>query len=833
MRSTIQYGLAGVALAVSSLSLAQEPAASGESSPQAQYSIDEIIVTARRRDESLQDIPLVVNAVSAETIQKLNLIQFEDIESTVPGLSLSSEGVISRAALRGVTFFPESRTSASVEFYMDEALVESNFLFKSLFDVEQIEVLRGPQGTLRGRSAPSGAITVMTKTADLDAFGGYVSGTGTNREGRNLQGALNIPLIADKLAVRVAGIFDDSDLGGVKSVNSNVDPELETRGGRFSVRFEPVESFDATLMYQYMEVDQTYFNAVAGPGAPAGPFHDAGYNGPVIASRDRRGVTDEPNRIFQRQEILVGRFNWRFDGHELSYLASYAKRDENDLQPLDRGNLLPGSELFQNRPNQSPQRTHELRLSSTERLWDRFDYTVGAFWSKTNIYSTFTVPGDFMPGAFGSPFAAPDPLAFDSRYLLETATSLSEEARETSFFASLTWHISDRTELTVGGRQIRYKGESVVDVALGSALAALPPAVLQLPSCAAVGLSSTYPGTCDVPSQMLGVIPGPFMTIDYPDSDESPFVYNASLSHRFSDDLMAYVSVGSAWRRGLDVSAEVNNATNNPVLADMSVIDPEKSRSFEVGLKSSFLNGRGRLDVAVFRQEFDGLVFRTQPAPYISDNGLAAPTISNRTWTVNADAIVEGVDLTAAFALTPQWSLSLAVSYADGRVDNDAIPCRDSDFDGRPDTGAVTVADFPEGQVIALCKSRDSVSRSPKWNANVQSEYFMPLASGMEGYLRGLLNYYPSNSRQSAGFTVDSYSLLNVYVGVRDQLGAWDVSLFVKNALDTGETLSYTFEPVQSSGAVETNFGPSGYHSTSYTAPREVGVSFRYAFGAR
>lgn len=822
MKFRIPFAVSSLALAIPLTAVGQTPAPEGEDR-EASYAIDEIIVTARRREESLRDVPVVVNAVTAEAIQELNLLQFEDIEATVPGLSLSSEGVLSRASLRGVTFQPETRTTATVEFYMNEALVESNFLFKSLFDVQQIEVLRGPQGTLRGRSAPSGAITVTTARPDVSEFGGYVSATGTNRDGTNLQGALNVPLIPDKLAVRVAGIREEDDMGGVKSVNSDADPELDTEGGRISLRFEPTEAIDATLIYQYLEVDQVFFRPVTGPGA--------GFNGPPLDSADRMGVTDEPTRVDQRHEMLVGHLNWRFGGHELSYVGSDSSKDDGDLEPLDDGNLLPGSELFRDRPNQNPWETHELRLASTEPLWDRFDYTVGAFYAKTEIISTFTQPADFLPGAFGSPFAPPDPNAFDPRYVLESTQVLHEESRETSYFASLTWHLTDRTELTLGGRQIHAENDSPVSVELGSAFAALPPAALQLPSCAAAGLGSTYPGTCDVPTPMLGVTPGPFRTLEFPSDDEDPFVYNVSLSHRFNEDLMVYASAGSAWRRGLDVSAELNNAGNNQVLSDLGIIEPEESRSFEVGFKSSWLDGRGTLDVALFHQTFDGLITRTQPAPYLSDNGIAEPTVVTRGWTVNADAVVDGIDIKSSFAITPDWYISGALSYADGRIDDDAIPCRDSNFDGVPDLGNVTPDSFPAGTVIALCESDDSISRAPEWNANLQSEYAVALDNNVEGYIRGLLNYYPSNDRRSVEFTVDSYTLLNLYVGLREAGGRWDVSLVVKNALDTGETLSRNFAQVESPGAVQTNFGPSGYRATSYTAPREVGLSLRYNFG--
>src|SRR5437867_5037203 len=120
---------------------------------------EEIVVTARRRQESAQDVPLVVNAVTAESLQKLNIREFKDIASVVPGLSLSqsANGIGVQATLRGVAFdVNASGNNGTVEFYLNDAPLSGGILFQSMFDVGQIEVLRGPQGTLRGRASPSG-----------------------------------------------------------------------------------------------------------------------------------------------------------------------------------------------------------------------------------------------------------------------------------------------------------------------------------------------------------------------------------------------------------------------------------------------------------------------------------------------------------------------------------------------------------------------------------------------------------------------------------------------------------------------------------------------------
>jgi iron complex outermembrane receptor protein len=795
--------------------------------------IDEVVVTARRKEESLQDVPQTVSAVTAATVEKLNILQFEDIQAVVPGLTLSASGVLSRASLRGVSFLPETRTSSTVEFYMNDALVESNFLFKSLFDVGQIEVLRGPQGTLRGRAAPSGSITVATRTADLAEFGGYVSATGTMLDSTNVQGAINLPLIEDKLAIRIAGLLDNNDLEGVKSVHSGIDPEQDTKAARVNVRFQPIDALDVSLTYQHLEEDLTYFDAVTGAGAAAHPLHPAGYNGPVLQSSDRRSISDEPNFVSQKQPLATANVNWDFAGQTLSYVGSYSKKETEDRINGDDGNLLPGGEIFSLRPNTWVQRTHELRLSSEERIAGFIDYTAGVFYSKSTIDTFLRQPANFLPGAFGSPLTPPaNPNAFNSRYQLDTAIDLNQANEEKSAFASVTFHVTDRTELTLGGRYIDLKATSAYNLQLQPAFASVPLiAIAPAPSCAAAGLTSTYAGTCDLPSSRLPLPPLP--PIPATEDNFQPFVYNAAASHRFTDDVMAYVNVGSSWRPGVDVSSEVNNVGNNAQLSELSHIKEEKSRSYETGLKWSFLDRRAVLNVAVFHQTFDNMIIRTRPVPYVSNNGVSAPSVVTRAFTANANAIVDGIDLDASFQLTPQWNVSAAFSYADGRVDDDEVPCRDSNFDGIADENPVSVASFPAGSVIAVCKSDESVSQNPQWNATLQSEYSLSIARGFEPYVRGLYTYYPENDRQDRGFTVDNYGLLNLYLGLRDQDGVWDVSFFAKNALKTSETLSRGFDEVQSPGSVQAIFGTSGYYSTSYSPRREIGLTVRYAFGSR
>lgn len=821
MRPSVIFLLTSTStLLLPSAAAAQEQIVEGSQAAPAEEATavwNDIIVTARRRDESVQDIPQVVNAVSSETIRKFNIIKFEEVQSVVPGLSLNTTGVVSRASLRGVTYDPLARTSGTVEFYLNEALVDANYLFKSVFDVQQIEVLRGPQGTLRGRSAPSGAMTVTTRRPDLSEVGGYVQMTGSHLGSVNVQGAFNLPLVRDELSLRVAAVYDETDLDGVESVNATTSPLGRTRGVRATLRWEPSSNFDAQFMYQFLREDLRYFDQVEGQGA-------GGVTGPPISAPDRLAVQDEPNRITQENQIFIGNVNFDFGGQRLSYVGSYSRKKQIDIQDLDRGNLLPGTPILQFRPPflkpTNDQQTHELRLSSVERIGGFLDYIVGGFYSKYALDVLVQQPITFLDGAFGSPLA-PDRFTFDPRYGIRSHVTLLEEQKELSAFGSVTLHVGNRTEITAGGRYISFRGESVTNVGLNDAIVAVP---LAFPCAFIPGtIGSTYPGTCDFPAPVPAQ--PPILSKDR----FNPFVYSASVSHRFTDDLMVYANIGSAWRRGIDLSASYQNPTDNQVLRDIIMVDPESSKSYEIGFKSSWFDRRLRINVSAFRQDYEGLIFRTDLVPY-----LRSPrTVQFTNFTVNTDARVTGVEAEISFDVTRQWNISGSFSYADGKIQNAAIPCRDSDADGVPDLDPVTVASFPAGSVINTCVSNGSISRDPLWNANIQTEYNFAVSPNVDGFVRGLLNIYPSNSRRSQGFVADSYAILNMYAGIRDPAGAWEVSAFAKNATGTGVQLSRDFDQYSDPPEANALFGPSGYRGTSYTPRFEAGLTVRYSFGSR
>lgn len=771
-------------------------------------STGDIIVTARRRDESLQDVPQTVNAVTSAVIEKLNLQGFKDIQAVVPGLTLSGGYTGSDAgfSLRGVSFNTLAQTAGpTVQFYMNEAPVDSNLIFQSMYDVGQIEVLRGPQGTLRGKSAPSGAITLTTRKPNLDEWGGYASLTGTTRGNINANAAVNVPLIDGVLAVRVAGSIDHNDLDGIRSVNNPVSPFSRTESGRISVLFQPTDNIRASVMYQYMNVRNRSFQPVVGFADPFSATVIPGIlvvnlpaGGPAIAAGQRLGVVEGARTGAQEFHLVTGSIDWSFAGQKLTYVGSYAKQVASTQTPQDTYNIFPGFESYQDiTPAGQRVHSHELRLASEERLGGIFDYTIGAFLQRAN---------GFAGGISGQP----NPYTPVTTYISNNAYTA-----ETSFFASGTLHLGDRTELTAGARHIHYTYRQPG-----------PYGVLgQGNSICITGAANFCLANTAVTTPIV----------------ENAWVWNASLSHRFSDSLLAYATVGTSYRPGFQVLVPsaldgTNPASGNAFISsnDLRSKPAEKSTGVELGVKSNFWDNRIRLNVAGYYQKFKNNSFYISNIPYYD---VTNATLSLGSFTATADAVVWGVDVDASFQITPNWSLTAGFAWANGHVDNDDIPCRDANFDGIADNGTPTITGFTDANVIvARCRSNQSISTSPKWSLTLQSEYSHSINDRFDGFIRGLFTYYPDNPNNNQNIVIGDYGLLNLYAGIRAPNNAWEISLFAKNLTNTQQVVSYGDIPPSTSlnfGAFGSVSVPVNYRTVGYTPRREFGLNVRYAFGSR
>ncbi len=760
------------------------------------FLLEEVVVTARRKDESLQDVPQTVNAIGSDTFESLNILDFEDMESVVPGVSLdsSSNGFSTQASMRGVDFSVESGVAPAVEFYLNDAPVESNQIFTQVFDVGQVEVLSGPQGTLRGRSAPSGAITVKTREANLYEVGGYLSTSQNNKGGSNYQGAINLPIIQDKLAVRVAAVFDENEVDGVDSYFHNETPDSDVDGARITIGFAPTDTFDGQLMHQRINKDLVSFYHQAGENTTIGHLSALG----KTDVDDRKSLGASPNYVENELEVTTLNLNWAVGDHQVNYVGQYSKFLNLSNSPYDQANQVLSSnggsltiqgvgtlnnydEWYQDLSIDQQQESHELRISLEEPIGGIFTYTAGIFYQekngKNNLNSNTIVSADLSPG-----FASFNPSATGGAWILTNEIYRPSETDELSVFANGTVFLTDYTELSVGARHIHSHNWNETVIA-GNSI-----------------------------SEIKG--------------EDDEVIWNVSLSHRINEDLMVYSNVGTAVRPGPVGALGVNSLANpdDNMLRVIADRDNERSTSYEIGFKADFMEGRGRLNAAYYFQDFEGYIYYSPQTQYFGTNG-----IENFSFTSNVDAEVQGIDLDVTFQLQETWNVSGVLSWTDSQLKGD-VPCNDGNLDGSPDRVDPSVSgSLNAGNQVAFCNSSDSASSAPDWTASVRSEYFTEMA-GMEAYLRGIYSYFPENDNKQRYSTVDNYGLLNVYVGLRDFAGNWDVQVFAKNITGEEETLSYDDLQVLEGGTLSNYLGESGYYETSMTPRRELGVSLRYNF---
>lgn len=842
----VGVGLSALAMPAHAQDVAGTQPAAGETGELA--SSNEIIVSARRRDESVQDVPQTVNVVTAAQVEKLNLRNFQEIQNIVPGLTMTqTSSFSSQATVRGVAFIPEaSGNNPSVEFYLNDAPISSNFLFQSTYDFGQFELQRGPQGTLRGRAAPSGSIAVTVRRPDLNEVGLVVNGTLTDLHARKIDGAINVPVIAGILGVRVAGVIDENRGSYVRSIKQQSDPThndgpfRRTKSIRATVRFEPTDWASINLMYQSLNaLDHSYGQIVSRSlvdGSTATPTVVGGFDyTPVIRPFDRLSNEDIGSYNRTDQDIYIANVDLRFAGQKLSYVGSYNKTDFSAMAAQDDGDYFAPPRIptvpraFRDPANfdtvcQNEARTigfapttgapfqcthgfghresHELRLASEERIGGIFDYVIGGFYDRP--VSPSDIVGETVLGNFPTPGA----------FTVAAVTGRLRRARvsEKSAFGNITAHLfGDRLELSGGLRYIDYK--------LSSGLV--------------------------VVGQGINILDR---------VKQSATIYTASAKFNVTDDIMVYALTGSSFRPTNPVVGDFSVGPTgtegpSPLERSFTLPAPERSKSYEVGAKTSFLDGRGRFNISAYYQKFKNYPFRAPGAGvffvnYTNVGGVASPAPTQFNFVSPVPVDVKGVEGEASFRILDRWSISANASYSDGKIKNGTIACNAYfDASGNPinptvaQIQAAAAASGKPGETLATCSGvTRPVLTTPKFNANIQSEFGFDITDRTDAFIRGLavISGKTQGDVDNPFDAAGSYGLVNLYAGIRDKDGGWELMLFGKNILNERQVLSAGATPLSTTVRTPgTTTFVSQYRRVQVTAPREFGITAKIALGSR
>ena len=845
---------AALALAAPVTAFAAAPAPADTASDPA---ASDIIVTARRAEEKLQDVPVTIQAISGSQLEKLAITQADEISKLAPGLTLVNNGASTQVSIRGVAWKPGSGTPAT-PIYFNEVPFDPGQTIVSLFDIGQIEVLRGPQGTTRGAPSISGAVTITTRKPNLHEWGGFIQGQYGSANHWDIQAGLNIPIIKDMLAIRLATNIENSEGNRVYSVHSAVKPRSNDRSYRATVLFKPTDTFTVEAMYQRRRTDILSYTQVVGTGSPGAPASataffgtlgaiPANFNGPALSVGQRASVQDAPTIYPEAVDLLTVNASWNVFGQTLSYNFGHQyNRSPASFTTSDPLNMLPGFESYTSPTNVGlpAWQSHEVRLSGDHVGGSPIDYDIGWFSKHSQGTINFDAP-TYLAGAFGAPNALPGSVTTPNpAYVLNSSTNIGIGQVFDSFYGNVKWHIDHNTELSAGVAHLRDRVPVDLAITTFPARTSVSPfAVVQLsvpaafrpffPTCESLSpkliTSPTYPGVCD--SQIAA---GVGNSTQHNNDQYSTTIYNFSLSHKFSDNFLVYASTGSSFRTGLPA------INNNGLPANLTTPLPEKAKSYELGFKAT-INRTFHINADVFQIDYGNQLTTFQGVLYYNNpnSGFTGkPSQTSIAFYRNIDSKVRGFELEVAAQPTDRLSLSANLAYSQIKSKGGLVPCNNGSVTAANPLGDLTVAnpiDFcasPKGQVL---------NQDPPFSATAYGSYTQPLTAMIDGYFRFNLAFKGNNpnygnfATTANGVTTfkstPSYAILDLFLGLTGQKGVWDLGFYAKNVFDKQVELTRV-TPVNSVYGPYA-VAPGGYDAVSVSLPRELGVTVRYTFGSR
>ena len=743
MSATTRIALKSLAISASSLALMHTAPAMAQ--------VEEIIVTAQKVEENVQDVPIAITAVSGDRLVQAGVISLENISTVVPSVTFRKGTTSANSAIvmRGVgTISFSVAAEPSVSTVVDGVVLSrSGQAFMDLVDLQRLEVLRGPQGTLFGRNASAGLVNIVSK-GGTDTFEAEASADWFEGEEYRLRAAISGPL-GENLSARLTGFYGSFD-GNITNINGGRNDKVNGYE-RYGVR--GIMDYDdggntVRLIADYYKADDDCCVDVT--GASRGAVQDAllALPGGVAQGENQRFVNNDlVTRTEDQQWSLTGTGDFDItDTHTLSVVLGYRNWENTEIR---EGDFLPraivgAGQLHDNGVVKTEQVSAEIRLASDQT--NPFYYQVGAFAWQSDNTQDFTRSGitcttstlAALPGG-----AIPCNVNDRVNTLFPSATSRSDvRSQNYALFGQATYEITEQLSLTGGLRytwdKLRFSHTRAPAVNL------------------ATGLPAAGPGTNLNPAGGLIANGGNGTNTSRGSTDNGNLSGRAAIQFKPSDDVMLYGSYTRGYK-GPAFNVFFNHtAPNNAV-----PIDEELSDSFEIGVKSQFLDNRVQLNVAAFTVTYDGF----QANNFIVVNGA---TISNLT---NAGKVKsEGFE--ADLVVNPADGLNLRASaaYADARV---------TEFNPNPTTGA---PDARNGTVLPL---------APKFTYTVGGDYTKELG-GVTLYLntdyRHTSTQY-SDLGQAASTRIDPYGIWNASIGLSDPDDKYRVTFHARNITDESYVL--------------------------------------------
>jgi iron complex outermembrane recepter protein len=775
----------------------------------------EIVVTAQKRAERLQDVPVALSVISGDAIANQGGVNIENAQYLVPSLNFRKSGTTLNQFLflRGIgTANFSIAAEPSVSAVLDGVVLSTaGEAFADLVDVERVEVLRGPQGTLFGKNASAGVINIVSKrpTDALEGFGeaGYFFGEGTEYR---LRGGVNVPF-SPTVAGRFTGFYGDYE-GNVRNVAPNVASRVngyEHYGFRGVIEAEASDSLDITLIGDWRKSDDDCCAEIIGgpPLTAAGAVNTANLALIQTVLPTLRG--DKTKRIAQNlvtateEESYGLSLQADLDVGAAGTITSITAHRWFDNVEIRDGDFLPRAyvgfaQLHDVGPQESKTFSQELRLTSPGG--QALEYVLGGYFSRNKNVRTFTrndivctaAAGVTLPAGVLTPCGTAG-LTAPSTFPSGTAT-FGSTFENLAAFGQLTYNVTDALRL-IGG--LRYTQDDL-DVFHR-----------RVTTLAGPGINPNFDqGVQDRFVQLLATTPGlnpnTAATQAVAASNGQPWRDSSSknnlsgragIQYDLSDDNMVYATYARGYKGpAFNVFFNMNPLSTNRINA-------ETADSYEIGLKNTLLDGALVLNLAGFYAKYKNFQANNPDvvAGVVTTRLTNAGTVSTRG--VEADLIARPTD---------NWSLTGGFAYTDAKIDRFRAP-----------VGA------PANQIIP---NGTQLTSAPKFKASLTSDTDIETGGFANIFFGGSLAYQSKQLTQlspdpivRATTTVDAYALVDLQAGLEDPDERWKLSFLVRNAFDQ-----------DFAAAIQTG-GPAG--SYRFQRPREAnryyGLSLRVNFGGQ
>ncbi|MFJ4587973.1 TonB-dependent receptor [Pseudomonas moraviensis] len=731
--------------------------------------LETVTVTTRRREESSQDVPTPMSVVSGQNLETQRVYRIQDLQQLVPSVNVAyMHARQSSVSIRGLGNNPASDgLEGSVGLYIDNVyLGRPGMAVFDLMDIEQLDVLRGPQGTLFGKNTTAGVINISTRAPSFTPERSIETSVGEDGYFQT-KGTISGPL-NDQLAGRFSAYRTRSD-GDIKNEYDGHDLNGGSREGfRAQLLFKPNEDFNLRWIGDYNEEDSSAGTRVlynTGPtinGVNLYESRASAAGATLVNGRHRKVNLDNDQHVTVHQGGTSVEANWTLPSDfTLTSVSSY--RFWNFTPRNDDGLNVPAS-YNAGVSVEDKQYSQEFRLASPKGEF--FDYVVGAYYFGSDLDNkSFAYYGPQADIWNGTPAGA-----------LANVTSVGKGHIKTdsfALFAQGTWHLSERLDFTAGVRGT-YE-EKNASVSRNAPLGGV--AVAGAAATARRGRAGAYDSG------------------DLNQYSSSPSGL-LNLSYRITDDVLGYATLSHGEKSG-GVNLAVGSAPTAG--ADSLLIGTERANNAELGFKSTLWDHRLQLNANVFW---------TQVNAYQTNAYDAANRVQYLT---NAGSVrSRGIEFESTVVPLRGLTLNFNGSYNDvSYLSYKDAPCP-PEVSQAP--GAPASCDLSGHQVVG----------ASKWIGNANGEYKWNLDNGFEPYVTGSYAF-----RSKAVGTVEdsdygqipSYAVVNLSTGLRGDFnqGQWDVSLWLKNAFDkTYYTTLWT--------------GGNGGYEGLLGTPRTLGVTGRYDF---